>query len=183
MFNSTTLSNLPSEARRPALVDRAWFNAVWFQTFWFVCVLGREQWLPLAVSMILLHLWLARPWVAELQHLLPVATVGIAADAVLSLTGAYQFSGEVLVPAWLCVLWLGFAAALPRSLGFLLPRPWLAVACGAIALPLNYLAGAKLGAVEYGFDLSSTVALQALLWAALLPALTIGSRRPLGKRQ
>lgn len=180
MLTTQVIANPGNSPSRESLAERTWFNAIWFQSFWFVCVLGREHWLPLAFALFALHLWLTTRWLTELRHVLPVAAVGISADALLSLAGVYQFEHGVVVPLWLCLLWLGFAAALPRSLGFLLNRPWLAVACGVIAFPLNYYAGARLGAVEYPLPLVTTIAAQCLMWAVLLPALCLGSRRDEG---
>ena len=95
--------------------------------------------------------------------------VGVAADALLSTLGVYQFAGGVLVPLWLCCLWLAFAAALGRSLAWLAARPALAALAGAVAFPLNYWAGQRLGAVEFGYALVPTLALLALTWGLLLP--------------
>jgi hypothetical protein len=103
---------------------------------------------------------------------------GIAADALLSAAGVFQFPGGVLVPLWLCCLWLAFAAALRRSLGWLGVRPWLAAVAGAIAFPLNYWVGQRAGAVEFGYSLPATLALLAVTWAILLPLMyRIGESR------
>ena len=37
------------------LVEKTWFNAVWFQTTWFSCVLGREDWMWLTAVLIAFH--------------------------------------------------------------------------------------------------------------------------------
>lgn len=152
------------------LADKLWFNAIWFQGIWFCTVLGRDGLLPLALLLLALHLWLARAdWRGELRQLALVGGLGIAADALLSAAGVFQFSGGVLVPLWLCCLWLAFAVALRRSLDWLGARPWLASLAGAIAFPLNYWVGQRAGAVEFGYSLPSTLALLAITWAVLLP--------------
>jgi hypothetical protein len=153
-----------------SLAEKLWFNAVWFQAIWFCTVLGRDSLLTLAALLLALHLWLARAdWLGEVRQLLLVGGLGISADALLSAAGVFQFSGGVLVPLWLCCLWLAFAAALRRSLGWLGVRPWLASAAGAIAFPLNYWVGQRAGAVEFGYSLPVTVAVLAVTWAILLP--------------
>ena len=100
-----------------------------------------------------------------------VAAIGIGADAMLHITGVYQFAGNALVPLWLCGLWLAFATTLTRSLAFLGKRPWLAAVAGAVALPLNYWAGQRLGAVTFGYSLPVTLVVISLTWGILLPAL------------
>jgi hypothetical protein len=115
------------------------------------------------------HVWLARDSRGELRQLVLVGGVGVAADAILSATGVYDFPGGVLVPLWLCCLWLAFAAVLGRSLAWLATRPWLALLAGAVVFPLNYWAGQRLGAVEFGLSLPVTLVVMAAVWALLLP--------------
>lgn len=152
------------------LVDRLWFNALWFQGFWLCTVLGREKLLPLALLLLALHFWLARSdWRGEVRYLVLIGGIGIAADALLSATGVFKFTGGVLVPLWLCCLWLGFSATLRRSLGWLGARPLLASVAGAVAFPLNYLLGHRLGAVDLGYSVPVTIGLLAVIWGLLLP--------------
>jgi hypothetical protein len=152
------------------LTDSVWFNALWFQAVWFCAVLGRDNLLPFAFLLLALHVWLTRlDYRRELRQLLLVGGVGVAADALLSTMGIYQFAGGVLVPLWLCCLWLAFAAALGRSLAWLAGRPALAALAGAVAFPLNYWAGQRLGAVEFGYALLPTLAVLAVTWGLLLP--------------
>ena len=151
------------------VTDTLWFNALWFQAVWFCTVLGRDTWLPLAVGLLVLHMWLVRDRRDELRQLLLVGSAGIATDAALSLAGVYDFPDGVLLPFWLCCLWLAFAAALGRSLSWLGGRPLLAGLAGAVAFPLNYWAGQRLGAVEFGYPLLVTLAVLALVWGAVLP--------------
>ncbi|MCP5129735.1 MAG: DUF2878 domain-containing protein [Pseudomonadales bacterium] len=151
------------------VTDTLWFNALWFQAVWFCTVLGRDNWLPLAVALLVVHVWLVKERRNELRQLLLVGSIGIATDAALSLAGVYHFSDGVLLPFWLCCLWLAFAAALGRSLSWLRGRSLLAALAGAVAFPLNYWAGQRLGAVEFGYPLLVTLAVLALVWGAVLP--------------
>ncbi|MEE4146734.1 MAG: DUF2878 domain-containing protein [Halieaceae bacterium] len=149
--------------------DSIAFNALWFQALWFSTVVGREQFLPLAVALLCLHLWLVHDYRAELRQLAIIGGLGIGADAALSVGGVFEFSGSVLIPLWLCCLWLAFAAVLGRSLAWVGVRPLAASLAGAIAFPLNYWAGLRLGAVEFGYSLPATMAILAVTWAVLLP--------------
>lgn len=152
------------------LAERWWFNALWFQLLWLCAVLGRESLLPVTAGLLVLHFALVARPLDELRALLPVALVGISVDSALSLAGIFQFPGVLPIPLWLCALWLAFATTLNRSLDFMRRRLWLACALGAPA-SLNYLAGARLGAVDFGPGDTLTMALLAPLWMLLLPAL------------
>jgi hypothetical protein len=153
------------------LSDTLWFNALWFQALWFCTVLGRDLLLPLALLLLVVHVWLVRDTRGELRQLVMVGGLGIAVDAALGAAGVFIFAGGVLVPFWLCCLWLGFAAVLGRSLAWLAARPVVCSVAGAIAFPLNYWAGQRLGAVEFGYSLPSTLAVLALTWCVILPTM------------
>ncbi len=170
MNGSDTLTITPGATAR-SLAATKWFNALWFQTTWFCAVLGRDELLPLTGAMLLLHLALVRDTTRELLQLTTLAAVGIGVDACLSLAGVFRFDGGVLVPLWLCALWLAFATTTGRSLSFLGRRPLLAALAGAVAIPLNYWAGQRLGAVEFGYPVPATLAIMSLVWAVALPLL------------
>jgi len=154
--------------RAPALTERAWFNGLWFQSLWFACVLGRDAWLPLALALLLTHLLLVRSTASEIIAIAPVAALGVCVDTALSLIGVFDF-GASITPAWLALLWLGFAAALPRALEWFGTQPWRAAVTGAAAVPLNYLAGARMGAVSLPYGETVTWIILALVWIALMP--------------
>jgi hypothetical protein len=154
---------------RPAFTQTVWFNAVWFQSVWFCAVLGRENLLPATLGLLLAHLILCRSLEKELLQLSTIAFIGIATDAILSATGVYQFDGNVLIPLWLCALWVGFATTLNRSLSFFGRHSAVTIIVGAVGLPLNYWAGERLGAVSFGYDLIPTLAILAVVWAVIFP--------------
>ena len=170
-MDSVTSTTISAPTPTLSITEKAWFNAIWFQSTWFCAVLGRETLLPLTAAMLVLHLALVRNTTRELLQLTTLAAVGIGVDACLSLAGVFRFPGGVLVPLWLCGLWLAFATTTGRSLSFLGRRPMLAVLAGAVALPLNYWAGQRLGAVEFGFPVPVTLAIMSLVWAVMLPVL------------
>jgi hypothetical protein len=169
MADSVALSS--KEILSSSVTETVWFNALWFQSIWFCAVLGRETLLPLTLVLLILHLFLVRNTQQELRQLVPVALVGIGTDACLSYIGLFQFEGNVLVPLWLCCLWLAFAGALPRSLSYLGQRRLLAALAGGVVFPLNYWAGQRLGAVDFTYSLPVTLGSMALIWAVLLPGL------------
>ncbi len=163
-----SLKNIRSRLRDPQLTERAWFNGLWFQSLWFTCVLGREAWLPLAMTLLLIHLLLVRSTLDEITSIAPVAALGVCIDTSLSLGGVFDF-GPSTTPAWLALLWLGFAAALPRALAWFGAHPWRAAVTGAAAVPLNYLAGARMGAVSLPYGETTTWVILAAVWALLMP--------------
>ena len=167
-----------TSAHTTPLVERVWFNALWFQGFWLCAVVGRERLLPLTLLLLALHFWLVRDWRGELRALLWVAGVGILVDSSLGASGVFVFPGDAVLPLWLAALWLGFATTVTRSLAWLAARPWLAAVCGLLVMPWNYAVGERLGAVEFGFGLGPTAVLLGVAWAILLPLLMhLGSRR------
>lgn len=153
------------------LTERVWFNAVWFQSMWFCCVLGREPWVPLGLALIALHFVLVPEPGAEARRLAPLVFAGITVDALLSLTGVFDFGPGVLIPAWLALLWVAFATTLNRSLSVFGRYRWVAAAVGGIAVPFNYAVGAKFGAVTFPLAPMTTAVILIAVWAILLPNL------------
>ena len=74
--------------------DSLAFNALWFQSVWFCTVLGREDFLPLALALLLLHLWLVHDYRVELRQLAIIGGIGIGADAALSIGGVFEFPDD-----------------------------------------------------------------------------------------
>ncbi len=153
------------------LVDRFWFNALWFQINWFICVLGREDWLPLTVLFLALHFLLVDDLKTELKRLFPVALLGIMVDTALTLLGVFEFDSIITVPLWLIALWIVFATTLYRSLSKFGQNLWLASITGSLLVPLNYLLGSRLGAVNLPLSHLHTFLILMCIWGILLPAL------------
>lgn len=80
-------------------------------------------------------------------------------------------SQSITEKAWCNAIWQAFATTLGRSLSFLGRRPALAVLAGTVAIPLNYWAGQRLGAVEFGYPVPVTLAIMSLVWAVMLPVM------------
>ena len=156
--------------RALGLSEKTWFNALWFQSAWFLCVLGREALLPITLGMIALHFLLVASASQELRRLAPIAAVGIGVDALLSASGLFDF-GPVLLPLWLMALWIAFATTLTRALAVFGRKPWIAAAIGSVGVPFNYAVGAKMGAVVLPMDPVVTALVLVSVWAVLLPVL------------
>ncbi len=158
------------QARARGLVEKTWFNAIWFQITWLVCVLGRDAFTPLVVALIALHFTLVASPRQEAAELAPIVALGVVVDSLLSALGVFDF-GAQLVPIWLCLLWVAFATTLTRAFAFLGKRYWLAALVGGVAVPFNYGAGAGFGAVSLPLDTTTTALVLMVVWAVLLPVL------------
>jgi len=156
-----------------------------FQGVWFVAVAsaadGRMWPGPLAAAACLaIHLGMIpgrRDRRRELGYALSVALAGSAVDTLLRAAGvtAYPTSATAwpvpTVPPWIASLWLAFAT-LPRfSLAWLVRRPELAAALGAVGGPLSYLAGSRFGSVAVGEDPALTWGVLAIEYAIVTPLL------------
>lgn len=161
------------------LLEHPLYNGIWFQLTWFSCVLGREAWLPLSLTLVAMHFLLVQSPGQELRRLAPIMALGIAVDSALSLFGVFNFNGDVLAPLWLCVLWLAFATTLNRALAAFGRWRWLAAVVGGVGVPFNYAVGAKLGAVILPLAPWLTAALLVAIWALLLPLFYQLAKRPM----
>lgn len=155
------------------------FNIVAFQLGWFACVLGGatgRPWTAVAVAMILItaHLrikgWSAR----EALLVLIVGVVGFFWDSLLVRLDLLVYPSGTLwaqtAPVWIVAIWMLFATTLNVSLAWLKPRLWLAALFGAVAAPLAYLGGAKLGGVSMP-NPGGAIAALAIGWAVGTPLL------------
>ena len=153
---SLTLSN------NLILVNLLGFNAIWFG----LILLG-NVFIPIAVIMLLLHLYYQADK-NELVLILIVAGVGVLLDSALIYSGTFVFPGSTQLPFWLITLWLCFAATVRHSLGFLANSKILQCLIGAIFAPLSYLAGAKFSVVYITPEFELSYLLLACLWGPLM---------------
>ncbi|MGR6872350.1 DUF2878 domain-containing protein [Pseudomonas sp. HK3] len=125
-------------------------NILLFQCTWFALVMG-----PLMLgASLLLCLLLHSVAVSNNRKALGmlcavVVFLGVLTDSILMNLDIYQLqpaiaSYEVLIPAWLVLLWLAFALTLKRSLNWLFDFPWLMVLMLGALGPLSYYAGSQL---------------------------------------
>lgn len=150
--------------------NKAW-NFLWYQSVWFMAILGREAWEPALFVLLGLHLIWCGNWRAELRLMASCGILGVIADSALSLSGLYLFDpvpAMLPIPLWLVGLWLGFAGTLNHSMSYLAARPWLASAASLAVAPLSYLAGARFGAVTFGLDVQAVAITIGATWAVLM---------------
>ena len=160
-------------------------NFIAFQIGWFACVLGGAHQLPwfgtLLVGIIIaIHLSRASQPRAELFLILIAIAIGSIWDSFLVWNGWLEYPSGTLIPDmaphWILAMWGIFATTLNLSLRWLKGRWLLALVSGAIAGPLAYYAGARLGGVIFSEQATALIALS-LGWAVLMPLLVALSQR------
>ena len=124
-------------------------NLCGYQISWFACVLGGT--LP-AISVVgLFVLWhsrMAREF--EWRFVGLFWLLGVSLDSLQTTLGIISFDqthGFPIAP-WLALLWLAFAMTLLHSMQVVLRSFWLSIALAAIAAPLSYFAGERLGVLS-----------------------------------
>lgn len=159
---------------------------------WLACVLGAagghwEIGAAAGVALVGIHLGLAARRAVEWRLLLTVAPIGYAVDSVQAAAGLLVFAAGQpawwAAPIWIGVMWMLFSATLRFAFAWLVGRWLLAAALGAAGGPAAYYAGHRLGAVDFHPVTGLSLAVLALVWAALLPALVrlgavVGNRQP-----
>lgn len=148
-------------------------NAVLFQCGWFACVLGGDSaWLLVGLAVLAIHLLWISSWAEDGRLILCVTALGTLLDTALRTLGLFHFTEPgPLIPFWLILLWALMATTLRHCLAWSARPWWRAAVLGAVGGPLSYYAGSQLADVQFGFGLTPTMALLALLWAAVFVGL------------
>ena len=152
-------------------------NFALFQVGWFALVLSVPAGIPLAgmaVSLLILaaHLrWLSVP--GEWLLIAMIGACGWMWESLLYVLGIvdhlHGYSLALVSPPWMAMLWMNFAITLNHSLSWLKGQWLYAVLLGATGGPLAFWAGARLGAIGFGDELTA-MAVLSLAWALLSPA-------------
>jgi len=155
-------------------------NFVAFQVGWFACVLGAANGAPLlgpivVAAVVVLHLSKSFRPGREALLIGLAGLLGAFWDSALVAAGWIAYpSGAVaanLAPYWIVAMWMLFATTLNVSLRWLRSRFTLAAALGAVAGPLAFYGGAKLGGVTFLDPWAGLVAL-GIGWAVMMPLLS-----------
>jgi hypothetical protein len=160
-------------------------NLIAFKFGWLACVLGGANelpWLGALVALVIVTAHVARAPLpmAELKLIVAAGLLGAFWDSVLASSGLLVYRSGTLIagaaPYWIVAMWLLFSTTLNVSLTWLKGRLLVASAVGAVAGPLAFYGGHKLGAVDFGDFWLAMLALAAG-WALILPALVLLSGR------
>jgi hypothetical protein len=155
-------------------------NILGFQIGWFACVLGGANqlpWLGVLISCLVIFIHLSRTpdRAFECKFLGVAVIIGIIFDGIPQSLGWITFSPvtfwpDVLPPPWMIMLWALFASTMNISLSWLHDRKVLAMFIGAVAGPLSYWSGARLGALQLS-NPSAAIIYLSIGWAAIVPVL------------
>jgi len=157
-------------------------NAVLFQIAWFSSVIGSAHNLlwPGILSCIAFILWQLSPerrHPSDLHLICTAIILGLIVDTLWLQLGFITFSNHWPVnnisPAWMITLWVAFALTINHSLAWLKQHPLLPALMGLIGGPLSYMAGEKLGAVNYQSDSLLICSSIGIVWAIALTTLYI----------
>ena len=156
-------------------------NAVGYQAVWWTSVVGviiNQSFIGPAVLLLFLTLHFSSQPIQRSEMLLLVVAglIGTVIDSMKSATGLIIYEGGLttipwLAPLWIVAMWIGFAATLNHSLGWLRGKYLVAFLLGAIFGPLAYLSGRSLGVMEFNFPTSVTIVALAIIWGTALPLL------------
>lgn len=160
-----------------SLTVRAWLakdnlrriaGLLWFDLVWFSTVAGRADWLPMAIPIVAVQIYLSSTrqgfnWMLYVQLLV----LGLVLEGSVVVLGILDFTGGWL-PLWLIALWFGFAAMVTTTLDWLSGRYVLAGLLGAASGPLTYAVGSRLGAAELLVDEYLMWIAYGVLWAAYM---------------
>ncbi len=155
-------------------------NAMLFNAVWIACVAGSAKQLiwPSVLSVAVLALYQLHPknrHPNDIKLVVLSIVLGIIVDTLWVQFGYMDFTEKrpfsSLAPAWIIILWVGFALTVNHSLKWLKANLFLPAITGAIAAPLTYFAGIKIGAVEYTASVTEVSIGLAVAWAISLTIL------------
>jgi pheromone shutdown protein TraB len=142
-------------------------NLIGFNLSWFGLVYWGNAFIPISVSLLLMHLYFYGRKNHELLLILIITLIGVIVDSLLQHLNVFVFEYSTHIPLWLITLWACFASTISHSLDFLSRHKALQVLVGGLLAPLSYLAGYKLNAVDITFSISTTYLILSLIWGVL----------------
>ena len=147
---------------------------------WWAAILGAAHGLwwagpAAAVSYLVIHLGFLDPTREAGRRVILGTAVGLLVEQGNMMAGVTAYSPPTaLAPAWMVGLWAAFSATAGLSMAWLRGKPILAAVLGAVAGPLTFMAGARLGALTLGPWATPVLALE---WALATAWLTRGRGR------
>ena len=164
---------------------RTLLNFAAFQLGWFACVLGAANdapWigLPVVSLVIFMHLMMAQRPGREAKLMVLAASMGLVFDSLLVMSGWLRYASPGpapgLAPYWILALWVLFSTTLNVSMSWLKGKTGLAILLGAVFGPLSYMAGQRLGALEFVDFRAGSLAL-VVVWALAMPLMMRAATR------
>lgn len=172
-------------------MKRTLLNFAAFQIGWFACVLSAASGLPLLGLLVVglvvvLHVQISEWRSHELILVCLAVVLGLVFDSLLVMSGWLWYPSGMMfagvAPYWILAMWALFATTLNVSMGWLKGKPFLASVLGAVFGPLSYMAGQRLGAMEF-VNFQSAIFALAIIWALVMPLLVTVAARLDGTRK
>lgn len=173
-----------ASANRPTRSLQA-LNLVVFQSAWFAAILGAAHRMPLwgtaaVAAAVCWHLSVSARPLQEFKLVVIVCLIGFASESLAAVQGYIVYpSGQpvaYLAPYWMVALWGLLAIALNVTMRWLKTRLWLASMLGAVAGPMSFVSGVRLGGAQFVHAVPA-LATMACTWAVLMPTLVWLSNR------
>ncbi len=142
-------------------------NLIGFNVSWFGLVYWGNAFIPISLSLLLIHLYYFGHKKHELRLVLLITLLGVLVDSLLQYFTVFVFEHNTHIPLWLITLWACFAATICHSLNFLSRHKALQLLVGGLLAPLSYIAGYKLNVVNFTFSISMTYLILSIVWAVL----------------
>jgi len=160
-------------------------NFVVFQAAWFAAVLGAAHQIPLwgtacVLAAIAWHLAVSARPAQEAKLIGFACAIGLVVESAVVQQGHVRYpSGQPitwLAPYWMVALWGELAIALNVTMRWMKRRLGLAAALGAVAGPMAFASGVRLGGAQF-VDTVPALAMLAGAWAVAMPVLMWLSNR------
>lgn len=153
-------------------------KSVWFQSLWFLAVIGREHThFMLAIAIVATLLWSARAKQIQWFWFIGFIILGLGVDTLNAELGLFQFATGWL-PLWLVLLWVIFIWYAYQMRSILIRFPiFIVSSVGALGAAGSYFAGLKLGAVQWPMHSGVTFAVVTLEWIVLFTLMIVSLKR------
>jgi hypothetical protein len=134
-------------------------NFCGMQIAWFACVLGAAQdWLGIGwligLAFVVGHFVLVKNRRPDVIVAAAALGMGLVWETLNRGSGvatvARDYFPAPIAPSWLLLLWVAFALAIRHSMGWMAGRYFVGGVLGAVAGPLSWRGGAKLGGATFG---------------------------------
>ncbi|REL26875.1 DUF2878 domain-containing protein [Thalassotalea euphylliae] len=153
-------------------------NAILFNLCWFGLIFWGNAFIPVVALWLIWHIRQCDKPKDELQLIFQVTVIGLIIDSSLMHAGVFDFGQEqLIIPPWLVVLWAAFAATLNHSITLVCKSVTVSRCIGAFVVPMSYIAGERLNAVDFSYSYITTIATISIVWLLLLPYLISLTKR------
>ena len=154
-------------------------NFILFQLAWFITIFSATYGMPY-IGMLFTLLWMMGhlSYISpnrekEIKLLIFSALVGYILESILVLSNIVSYPTQAqfgfLAPVWMVTLWINLAATINFSLSWLKNSYIITSLMAAIAGPLAYSAGAKIGAIIID-DINALIVIS-IMWSIAMPLL------------